>query len=168
MIDYTKQNDDRVNAFTKTGIAIENGETLLNYYNENKELLRNRPQCFHHGDWHAENLLLSESKKLSVIDWELVDYDNYGDPWEEFNRINNSKIVPHYHSGQMKGYFDGEPPEEFWRLLALYLSAGALMLVSWAYYLQPNELEYATQNASTVLSCFNQMKNLVPSWYLQN
>ena len=47
-------------------------------------------QCFHHGDWHTENLLLSEDGRLSVIDWELLDYDNYGDPWEEFNRINNA------------------------------------------------------------------------------
>jgi Predicted aminoglycoside phosphotransferase len=164
-IRYTSQNDDRVSAFSQTNIQLEGGEALLHYYNENKELLRNRPQCFHHGDWHTENLLLSEGNELSVIDWELLDYGNYGDPWEEFNRINNCPIIPHYHSGQIKGYFGGEPPEEFWRLLAVYLSAGALMLMSWAYYLQPNELDYAIKNASKVLSCFNQMKNLVPSWY---
>ena len=165
---YTKQNDDRVNAFTHTGVVIENSEALLCYYNENKELLRNRPQCFHHGDWHTENLLLSKEHRISVIDWELLDFDNYGDPWEEFNRLNNSPIVPHYHSGQMNGYFDGEPPEAFWQLLALYLSVGALMLVSWAYFLQPNELEYTIQNASKVLSSFNQMNSLVPSWYIQS
>ena len=163
---YTEQNDDRVHAFVQTGIVIEGGEALLGYYNENKALLRGRPQCFHHGDWHTENLLLSENNSVSVIDWELLDYDNYGDPWEEFNRINNSPIVPHFHSGQIKGYFGGEPPEAFWRLLALYLSAGALMLVSWAYYLQPGELEYATQNASKVLSWFNRMQCRIPSWYV--
>jgi len=165
---YTAQNDARVNAFAKTGIEIEGSDVLLRYYTENKGLLRNRPQCFQHGDSHIGNLLLDKQKKLSVIDWEIISYENYGDPWEEFNRINHSEIVPHFHSAQIAGYFDGEPPEDFWKLLALYLSAGALMIVVWAHHLQPNELEYAIQNVSNVLSWFDNMNALVPSWYVRN
>lgn len=167
-IRYIEVNGDRVKAFNKCGVQIKGSEAILRYFEENIHLLNGRPQCFHHGDFHNGNLLITENKDLSVIDWELLDYGNFADPWEEFNRIGNTKVIPHFTTGLIRGYFDGEPPVEFWRLLALYLSAGALMLVSWAFYLQQDELEYSVQNANDVLRWFDNMNSLVPTWYLKD
>ena len=164
---YIEVNGDRIKAFSKCGIQIEGSDKILVYFEENKHLLNSRPQCFHHGDYHNGNFIVSENHDLSVIDWELLDYGNFADPWEEFNRIGCCKVIPHFTTGLIRGYFDGEPPAEFWRLLALYLSAGALMLVAWAFYLQQDELEYSVQNAKDVLYWFNNMNNPVPTWYLQ-
>ena len=162
---YTAQNDARIAGFAQCGTAIPGGEALLRYYDENKGLLRGRPQCFHHGDFHTENLLLSGQHTLSVIDWELLDYDNYGDPWEEFNRINCVDLAPYFTSGQIDGYFGGNPPEAFWPLLALYLTAGTMMLVTWAHFLQRDQLPYATQNAADVLAWFHRGDDCIPIWY---
>ena len=164
---YCSQNDGRINAFSDCGIQIEYSEAILRYIQDNKNLLRNRPQCFHHGDYHTGNLMMTSDGDLSVIDWELLDYDNHADPWEEFNRIGNSKVLPHFTTGLIRGYFDGEPPEEFWRLLALYLSSGALMLVSWAFYLQNDQLEYAIQHAKEILQWYDNMRNPVPAWFIK-
>ncbi len=165
---YCSQNDDRIKAFSDCGIQIENSDAILRYIQDNKHLLRGRPQCFHHGDYHTGNLMMTSGGDLSVIDWELLDYDNFADPWEEFNRIGNSQVLPHFTTGLIRGYFDGEPPEEFWRLLALYLSSGALMLVSWAFYIQNDQLEYATQHAKEILQWYDNMRNPVPTWYVND
>ena len=162
---YLSGKQGRIDAFSKTGIQIEGSDNILRYIEENKTLLKGRPQCFQHGDFHNENLLVSKNGQLSVIDWELFGSGNYGDPWEEFNRIGNSEVVPAFTSGQIHGYFGGEPPVEFWRLLAFYLSAGALMLISWAYYIQNDQMEYCLNHAKEVLQWYNNMQNFVPIWY---
>jgi aminoglycoside phosphotransferase (APT) family kinase protein len=167
-IRYTEVNSDRIKAFNKCGIQIEGSDAILRYFEENEHLLNGRPQCFRHGDYHNGNFLISDKHDLFVIDWELLDYDNFGDPWEEFVRIGNSEVIPHFTTGQLRGYFGGEPPTEFWHLLALYLSAGALMLVTWAFYLQQDCLEYSVQNANNVLRWFDNMNNPIPTWYLKD
>lgn len=167
-IRYIEVNGDRVRAFRKCGVQIEGSDTILHYYDDNKHLLHSRPQCLHHGDYHIGNFLITDNYDLSVIDWELLDYGNFADPWEEFNRIGNSKVFPHFTTGLIRGYFDGEPSVEFWQLLAFYLSTGALMLVVWAFYLQKDELEYTIQNVKDILCWFDNMKNPVPKWYLKD
>ncbi len=42
------------------------------------------------------------------------------------------------------------------------------MLVVWAYFIQKDELEYTVKNADDVLYWFDNMKNPVPTWYLEN
>ena len=163
---FTSINDGRLKSFLDCGIPIDGSDVILAYYEENRHLLRGRPQCFIHSDYHNENLLVSESHEIAVIDWDLLD-SLYGDPWSEFNRISMcTNFVPHFATGLLRGYFDGEPPEEFWRILALYLSTGALMLVSWAAYVEPGCLEECKQNAVKIMHWFDGMHNLVPTWYV--
>ena len=46
-------------------------------------MLANRPQSFQHGDYHIGNMMI-ENNKIVIIDFDRYDF---GDPWEEFNRI---------------------------------------------------------------------------------
>ena len=98
----------------------------------------------------------------------MLDFDNYADPWNEFNRIGLSDINPYFTTGLLRGYFNGEPPSDFWSLLAFYLSAGSLMLVSWAYYLQQDELDFAIQQVINVLNWYDNMQCVIPNWYIKN
>lgn len=50
----------------------------------NRYLLEGRPQTFQHGDYHVGNMIITKSRELGIIDLNRFDY---GDPWEEFNRI---------------------------------------------------------------------------------
>lgn len=162
---YWSQNAPRIEGFRKSGVQIEGSDKVLRFVEENREILRGRPQCLHHGDFHAGNIICAPDGSLSVIDWETIDYENWGDPWEEFNRLGNTALHAPYAAGMVRGYFDGEPPEEFWRVLALYLCAGALMLVSWAYHLQKDELPGAVRNMRDLIENYDGMKTVVPKWY---
>lgn len=163
---FVRINDGRLRTFFSCGVHIDGSDAILAFYEENRHLLRGRPQCFIHGDYHNDNLLISANRDIMVVDWDLID-SLYGDPWSEFNRILNANLVPHFTTGQIHGYFDGEPPEEFWRILALYLSTGALMLVSWAVYVEPSCLNECKQTASNIMNWFDGMRSPVPKWYLR-
>ena len=163
---YFNTNNDCIKSFLSCGIEIDGSEKIIEFIENNKYLLQNRPQCFNHGDFHTGNLIVSSKRDIFVIDWELLDFNNYADPWHEFNRIGLSDVHPYFTTGLINGYFNGEPTVDFWRLLSFYLASGSLMLVSWAYYLQQDELNYAKQQVKNVLLWFNNMKNLVPTWYL--
>lgn len=164
---YFSENDGRIRAFFNCDIKIEGSDILFKYIENNKQLLNNRPQCLQHGDYHLGNLMITDNGDVSVIDWELLNFDNYADPWNEFSSIGLSDVRPYFTTGLIRGYFGGKPPIEFWQLLAFYLSAGALMLVSWAYYLQHDELAYATQHVKDVLSWYDNFNTITPSWYIQ-
>lgn len=163
---FVRINDGRLRTFFSCDVHIDGSDAILAFYEENRHLLRGRPQCFIHGDYHNDNLLISANRDIMVVDWDLID-SLYGDPWSEFSRILNANLVPHFTTGQIHGYFDGEPPEEFWRILALYLSTGALMLVSWAVYVEPSCLDECKQTASNIMNWFDGMRSPVPKWYLR-
>lgn len=60
------------------------GDAFLSYLAENRYLLRGRPQRYQHGDYHIGNMMIDQDGVLTIIDF---DRDDFGDPWEEFNRI---------------------------------------------------------------------------------
>ena len=77
---YLSKNDERVRAFHGCGVEIDGSNMLFSYYEQNKHLLFDRPQCFTHGDYHCDNLMVSNAMEVSVIDWDLFDDNIYGDP----------------------------------------------------------------------------------------
>jgi aminoglycoside phosphotransferase (APT) family kinase protein len=157
--------DKRLAAFRSEGVPFDGDATILDFIESNRCLLKNRPQCRHHGDYHEGNMIISESGELSIIDWHTVDFDNYGDPWYEFNRIGT--VFPAFASGQIDGYFHGKPPKEFWTLLAYYLAASAITSIVWAKYFAPERLNAILQLNVDVLHWFDNMENPVPTWYLK-
>ena len=101
--------------------------------------------------------------KLTIIDFNREDY---GDPWEEFNRIVwCAQASPHFARGRIDGYFGTPPPELFWRLLALYIASNTLSSIFWAVPFGEREIQTMTRQAADVLRWFDDMKNPVPVWY---
>ena len=79
------------------------GDAFLSYLAENRYLLRGRPQSYQHGDYHIGNMMIDRDGKLTIIDF---DRDDFGDPWEEFNRIVwCAQAAPAFASGMVDGYF---------------------------------------------------------------
>lgn len=160
---YLKVIEPRIRAFKKEGIPFEGDTCILDYFEQNQHLLISRPQVLLHGDYHMGNMILSEKNEIIMIDWEKVDFDNIGDPWYEFNRIGVE--YPRFATGQIDGYFDGNPPEKFWKLLALYLSVSAITSIVWAKYFAPDELENIMALNRNILMWYDHMKRPIPSWY---
>lgn len=152
----------RLDAYRREGIPFDGSEQVLRFLDENRHLLKARPLCRHHGDYHTGNMIVSEGK-LSVIDWHTVDFDNTGDAWYEFNRI--AADQPAFARGQIDGYFGGSVPEDFWRVFALYLSVSAITSIVWAKHRAPELLEEIMGLNRRVAELFDKMENPVPKWY---
>lgn len=153
-------------AFRSEGISFVGDTIILNYLESNKDLLTNRPQCYHHGDYHIGNMIQSDTGHLSIIDWHTVDFENCGDPWYEFNRIGIEFSA--FASGQIDGYFNHEVPEKFWKLLAYYLAASAITSIVWAKYFAPERIHDILKMNTDILFWFDYMKNPIPTWYLRD
>lgn len=106
-----------------------------------------------------------EEHQIVIIDFDRYDF---GDPWEEFNRIVwCAQSSPVFASGIVNGYFDNEVPIEFWKLLALYISSNTLSSIPWAIPYGDQEVTTMLNQAKDVLSWYNNMKNPIPNWYVE-
>ena len=154
--------DRNIQRYQNCPIKFDGAERMIDYINANRRLLADRPQVFQHGDYHIGNMMI-ENGRIVIIDFDRLDY---GDPWEEFNRIVwCAQTVPIFASGIVNGYFDGEVPLAFWKLLALYIFSNQLSSVPWAIPYGNSEVQTMLNQAKDVLAWYDNMENPVPTWY---
>jgi serine/threonine-protein kinase len=163
---FSRKTRDKIEKYKACGIRFDGDHKIIAYIENNRHLLKGRPQCYQHGDYHVGNMVISADNELSIIDFNRQDF---GDPWEELNRIVWSATVsPHFATGQLNGYFGGRPPIEFFKLLAFYISSNTLSSIYWAVPFGEEEVTIMKNQARDVLSWFDNMDNPVPTWYLDN
>lgn len=142
------------------------GDAFLQYIAENRHLLQGRPQSYQHGDYHIGNMMITKDCVLTIIDF---DRDDFGDPWEEFNRIVwCAQSAPAFAFGMVDGYFDGDVPMEFWKLLALYICSNTLSSLPWAIPFGEGEVQVMRKQAAQVLEWYVGMQQVIPTWYQSN
>ncbi len=162
---FNRKMDYKIKKYTECYLKYENGQAFIDYINENRHLLKDRPQTYQHGDYHIGNMMIGRDRKLYIIDFNRNDF---GDPWEEFNRIVwGAQKSPIFASGMVNGYFDDNVPLEFWKLLALYISSNTLSSLPWAIPFGEGKIETMRNQAKEVLSWYDNMKNPVPTWYFK-
>ncbi len=166
VVRFNRKTDFKIQKYNECGLRFDGDEKIKEYIEHNRELLENRPQCYQHGDYHVGNMILSPKNELSIIDFNRPDY---GDPWEEFNRIVwSATISPHFATGQINGYFDGQPPIEFFKLLAFYIGSNTLSSIYWAIPFGQGEIDTMMKQSQDVLSWYDNMQNPIPTWYLKD
>ena len=154
--------DRKIKSYEDCPIQFDGAEAFLQYLARHRPLLHGRPQCFQHGDYHIGNMMV-ERGRLVIIDFDRFDY---GDPWEEFNRIVwCAQAAPRFACGMVDGYFDKSVPTEFWRLLALYISSNTLSSIPWAIPFGKAEIEKFIAQAEEILGWYDGMTRFVPRWY---
>lgn len=160
---FGRKLDAKLRAYDACPLKYEGGARLRSFVVENSRLLEGRPQVWQHGDYHCGNLMFDEEMRLTVIDF---DREDCGDPWYEFNRIIwDGRAAPEYARGMVDGYFGGAVPEEFWRLMALYLCQNMLSSLPWAMDFGEKEIRIALENGARVLDWYDGLRTIVPSWY---
>ena len=159
--------DRKISMYENCKLKYERGgDAFLQYIAENRHLLQGRPQSYQHGDYHIGNMMIDRNGKLTIIDF---DRDDFGDPWEEFNRIVwCAQAAPTFASGMVDGYFEGNIPMDFWRLLALYICSNTLSSLPWAIPFGEKNIQVMQNQAAQVLDWYNEMNHVVPSWYLKS
>ncbi|HEQ7722658.1 TPA: phosphotransferase [Streptococcus pyogenes] len=161
---FNAKMDRKIKMYNECPIKFDGAEDIIAYIESNRHLLANRPQTFQHGDYHIGNMMI-EKNKIVIIDFDRYDF---GDPWEEFNRIVwCAQASPIFASGIINGYFDNEVPLEFWKLLALYISSNMLSSIPWAIPFGESEVHTMLNQAKDVLSWYKNMQKPVPTWYVK-
>ncbi len=163
---FNRKADAKILKYRQCALAYENGQAFIDYIQQNRSLLDGRPNTYQHGDYHIGNMMIGRDRQLYIIDFNRSDF---GDPWEEFNRIVwCAQAAPAFARGMVDGYFDGAVPMAFWRLLALYISSNTLGSLPWAVSFGEKEIRVMQDQAKMVLQWYDGMKNPVPSWYTQD
>lgn len=161
---FNKKMDRKIQMYSDCPIKFDGAEYIIEYLNNNRDLLKNRPQCFQHGDYHIGNMMI-ENDKIVVIDFDRYDF---GDPWEEFNRIVwAAQASPKFATGMIDGYFDNNVPELFWRLLKLYIGSNTLSSVPWAMNYSKEQVDVMLKQCKDVLDWYDNYKLTIPKWYLK-
>ena len=160
---FNRKIDLKIKVYNECPIKYENGQVFIEYINSHRHLLKGRPRTYQHGDYHIGNMMIGKDRKLYIIDFNRCDF---GDPWEEFNRIVwCAQVMPLFATGMVNGYFDNFVPLEFWELLALYISSNTLSSISWAIPFGKDEIDVIINQARDILSWYDNMKKCIPSWY---
>lgn len=150
--------------YKASGIKVENDSCAINYIKNNLNLVKNRLQTFQHGDFHTGNLIVTEDNTLGVIDFNRWDY---GDPYEEFYKMNlfTRELSIPFARGQIIRYFEGEIPEDFFKLLALYTADTILFSVVWAIPFGKKDVEGMIKRAEMILADYDNFNTVIPKWF---
>ena len=154
----------RIQDYKSSGYHFDGDEVAIKYLEDNALLVRYRPQSLRHSDYHFSNIVVSEEKALTLIDWDCC---GYGDPWEEFQQT--AWIVaasPLFAIGQLHGYFDGDPPAEFFPILAFYMASCAIWSIPWCEANKKEYVEYMIARATDTVKWFDKFARVCPSWYI--
>lgn len=167
---FYRKVQSRIDFYNTNPIKFENGDRIVRYLQNNKHLLDGRPQTFCHGDFNISNMMIIPDKKIGVIDFNAFNKD-YGDPWWEFDPCMDgwgSEPSAHFHSGLIKGYFNGEPPDEFFDVFSYYLAYDALAALCDTSVYNQGEPEVGKRHMENIMRWFDNMKTSVPTWYLKD
>lgn len=160
---YNAKIDRKIAMYNACGLKYDNDVPFFTYIAQHRHLLRGRPHSCQHGDYHIGNMMIDRSGTLIIIDF---DREDYGDPWEEFNRIFWCvQASPAFASGMVDGYFEHKVPLEFWKLLALYLCQNIIGSLPWAIPFGNEEIQVMRRQAAQILEWYDGMKNAIPNWY---
>ncbi|WP_342515351.1 aminoglycoside phosphotransferase family protein [Sutcliffiella sp. FSL R7-0096] len=155
-----------LDAYKSCGIKIKNDDKIINFIEENKYLLKERPNQFQHDDFHLRNIIVFNNTYAGVIDFDNFDW---GDPIHDFVKValfQRELSVP-FSIGQIKGYFNNEVPDDFWVLYSVYAAMVIFSSVVWSLRFAPDQVNEMIDRLHTILEDHNDFELFKPRWYEQ-
>lgn len=157
----------KLKRYEESSVRIENDEEIIDFVKSNIDKVNLLPPVYEHGDFHSGNLLITQDGKIGVIDfnrWEC------GDRYEEFYKVQSFDVevsIP-FSIGQIDGYFDLNPKEDFWEALAVYSAHASLFSIAWAEKFGEEEVEGMKKRCQRAIRDYDNFKILIPHWYEDN
>jgi aminoglycoside phosphotransferase (APT) family kinase protein len=146
------------------GITYYGQQIADQYVNQYLHLLKDRPTTFRHGDYHPGNLVIDQDQLAGVIDFNRCDW---GDPIDDFYKISwfGAPLSPEYACGQIRGYFNGAPPEDFWVLYNLYVALNLPTDIVWTYRNYPRDLDRSIELINQISQTHDFNEGKPPAWW---
>jgi len=163
--DRLKKTLRKLASYKSSGIRVVGEDSALKVLKEGLPLLEGRPLRLQHGDFHPGNMLVMAHGGLGIIDFDRCDYS---DPYEEFYKAElfSRHLSIAFTNGQIHSYFEGDPPSDFWNVLAVYLAGVMLYSPVWAIPFGQGQIDYMKSLSKLVLEDFNGFKSSLPAWYV--
>jgi len=139
-------------------------DSITTFIQEHKHLLKNRPVVFMHDDYHPGNLMIEDGQFKAVIDFDRFEW---GDPYHDFYKMalfTRNVSIP-FAIGQLHGYFDGEPPMEFWHLYAVYVAMIFNSDIVWSMRIGGKQPEHSHKRLTQMLEDHEDFTRYIPTWY---
>jgi aminoglycoside phosphotransferase (APT) family kinase protein len=160
---YNAKIDRKLVDYRTCGIIVDHAEIIIDFIENNRYLLKDRPMTFQHGDYHCGNMVISGKKKIGIIDFDRLDY---GDPWEEFNRITwCAGVSGSFASGRINGYFEDKVPAHFFELMALYIATNMISSIPWSISYGQHEIDVMIREIEKNLNAYDHYQTVIPKWY---
>ncbi len=159
---YLPKMKRKINNVLNCEYQIPMQDALLKYYQENVQLMKNRPVCFCHGDYHLGNMIVHNGK-IGIID-----FDRCGitDPYDEFKPFCWNTIESEYfETGMIDGYFDNHIPDNFFKILKYYTVESLISYLPWAVNFGGVEIEVMKKINNLQMVWWDEFKLDIPTWY---
>ena len=150
--------------YEKSKYRVPKDEIAIAYVKKNINLMCKTQPVYKHGDFHPGNLIYTPDGQVGIIDfnrWEC------GDPYEEFYKLQSFTVeesIP-FAIGEIHGYFNGEPPKEFWKVQAVYVAHAALYSIEWAVKFGQKDIDNMIRICERIFNDYDGFKLLIPRWY---
>ncbi len=158
---YSPRLDALLKRFAEIKTPFKGDKAAIAFLNNNRDLLKNRPQTALHGDFRSGNLIFDAEGEYGVIDF---DRWCWGDPYMDFQCIRRSCSVP-FSRGQINGYFEGSIPRDFFSLMCFYTAAEIIRGICEAYPHGTHAISEAVSYAEKTAREYGGFEGMVPSWY---
>ncbi len=155
----------RVKNYESCPYRVEGDETAITYIRENIDLLSHVEKVYQHGDFHIGNLIYTTQGQIGVIDFNRCDSGDYVEGFYKLQAFDRERSVP-FARGRIHGYFEGEPPKEFWARMALYVAYSSLFSIVWAIPYGAADIEGMRERCKVALTDYDGFKRVVPGWYV--
>ena len=161
---YKETIQTRIKNYYNCGTSFSNAEKMIDYLRSNLQLLDTAPLCIRHGDYHIGNMVVTLDNEIGIIDFDSL---GYGYAYEDFDGILWCLEVSEYFAtGRINGYFNDNIPDDFFKLLALFLTRAVISSIPWAMKFDDKQVEIALTNAKILLDGYGDMSSIIPKWYL--
>ena len=143
-------------------LKVPHDTQIIRFIEQRLPLMKDRPSVLQHDDFHLPNLIISHYTYAGTIDFGRFDW---GDPVFDFIKLgmfSSEKSIP-FAKGLIEGYYDGEPPEQFWDLYAMYLAMNVFAGTVWGHQLNDNG--NMQRHVTRFIDDHEGFTTSIPKWY---
>lgn len=165
--DLAKKKLKKLKRYEDSRYRIPNDKRIIDYVKSNIQLINQSNPVYTHGDFHIGNFIYLNKEDLGIIDFDRL---NCGDRYEEFYKLQSfviEKSIP-FAIGQIKGYFEENPPEIFWEVQKVYVAHASLYSIEWASSYGQDDINGMIERYKMAMKDYDDFKLLIPKWYTLN
>ena len=156
---------EKLARYERCGYRVEQDDKIINYIKSHLDDLNDLKAVMNHGDYHVGNLILTSDFEVGVIDFNRMQVSDHVEYFYKVQSFNVEVSIP-FSIGQIHGYFQGNPSEEFWKVLALYNAYAALNSITWATKFGQEEIEGMIRRCRQTMKDYDSFTQVVPRWYV--